>query len=278
MAITVEVEERAFHETIEEDDVEIKAIRVVEVVEVSDEERIVVIGGVVEITGGDEPITVVEEIDILGDNGVRVVVDSVELADGGGVVKTVEKALAGDVEHTEDVVGSDAVVVVAGEAFIITTIVEAIDVRGDDGKLVVVNVIELVDKGEIVRVGDEIVANEVEDAEDIVEDELAEVILVKGVVAMASKGHTEVVEREPRDVVDLSNLIGGVELGDVKLVLDVVVVANVIVEQEDNGVDVTIAIVDDNGVVDAVVRAVVQVAGIVRPVLVIGGVVVNFVE
>ena len=70
------------HRVVEEDDVAIEAIDVVEVVEVSDEERRVVTDRVVEITGGDETITIVEEFNILGDNGVLVAVESVEVADG----------------------------------------------------------------------------------------------------------------------------------------------------------------------------------------------------
>ena len=206
--IIVEAEELALHEIVEEDDVEIEATDVLEVVEVSDEERIVIIGGVVEIIGGDEASTIVEEINILGDNGVLVVVDD------GGVVNTAEEVLVGDVEHTDNVVGDSIVVVAVDE----------------------------------------------------------------GVVALDNEDHKEIVESVQRDVVDISKLGDEVDLGGVELVLDIVVVANAIVEREDSGVDVASAVVDNNGVVDAVVRAVVQVAGIVRPVLVIGGVAVNVVE
>jgi hypothetical protein len=170
VVIIVEVEElRALnavvtHGVVEEDDVELEATDVVEVVEVAGDGIIIT--------------TIVVAVDIRDDSGVRVVVESVEIADGGDVVKIAEEALAGDVEHTEDVVGDDIVDVVADE----------------------------------------------------------------GVVAIGDGEDTDIVERKPRDVVDISNPVDEVELGDVKLVLDVVVVANAIVEREDNGVDVASAI------------------------------------
>jgi hypothetical protein len=90
---------------------------------------------------------------------------------------------------------------VAGEE-IVTTVVEAIDVRGDDGKLDVVDTIELADNGEIVNAGDEVVAGDVEHTEDVVGDGLADVIVDEGVVAMVDEDGADIVERKPRDVVE----------------------------------------------------------------------------
>ena len=146
------------------------------------------------------------------------------------------------------------VVEVAGEEMIVT-IVEAVDIRGDDGTLDVVDIVEIADEEEIVKAGDEVVAGDVEHTEDVVGHDIADVIVDEGVAALADEKLADVVERKPRDVVDISNPFGEVELGDVKMDLGAVVVGNALVEQEDDGVDSECAEVGDDSMVDAVVRA-----------------------
>ena len=128
----------------------------------------------------------------------------------------------------------DKVVEITGEGETIT-IVEADNILGDNGTLDGVDIVEIDGEEEVVKAADEVVAGGVEHTEDEVRADIVDVIVDEGVAALADEKLAELVERKPRDVVDISNLIDEVELGDVKLDLGVVVVGNALVEQENDG-------------------------------------------
>ena len=139
-----------------------------------------------------------------------------------------------DVEaDTIDVV---EVVEVAGEERS-ATIVEATNILGDDGTFDVVDIVDIADKGDVVKARDKAVAGDIDHAKDVVGDDSVDVIVDEGVAALADENRAEIVERQTRDVVDISNPFDEVELGGVKMDLGVVVVGNALVEQEDDGVE-----------------------------------------
>ena len=74
------------------------------------------------------------------------------------------------------------------------------------------------------------------------------------------------------------NPFDDVELGDVQVDIGVVVVGSALAGQENDGVDIARAEVDDDGMVDAAVRVTVNVAGRVLLVRVVDGVADNFVD